>query len=293
MDRPPDFVADERGFDDVLHRVAGRRRRRHVIVGAATAVVVAAIAVPVVAATSSGTDTLVVPPAGPVPSGSTTPTPSVAPTTGGATAGPSAAPSAGGDTGGDVVGQPALETPPPAPASATAQPRSTPPTTVVSGPLVSTSMTRSRSPYNTGSVCTDSSGRSATGWCMDVIDANNLHGRSGEPVRLAIELCRLPGVAGQAHFAGTLEADLRLVQDDRDRTERWHYANQHPDRAFSHRYRVDGGTCLVWRTTWSVTADDGGSLEPGSYTLLASVNADNVATPNEAVVSSYRFTVDG
>lgn len=289
MDRPPDFVVDESGFDDILGRLDRRRRRRRALTGAVSGTAIAAAVVAIAVTSTTGTDTLEVPPAGPLPTSSFTgsPVPSASPSAGGSTAIPSPTTTVVG--GGPV--QP-IETPPPAPLSGTPRPHPTLPTAAGSGPVISTAMRRSRTSYDADTVCTDTSGRPAGGWCMDLMGDGHPTGRGGHPTPLAIELCRLPGVEGDAHFPGTLEADLSLERQDGSGDEPWHYAAQHPDRAFSHHYVVDGGTCLVWRTTWRVTDDAGTPLEPGHYTLLVSVNADNVSAPNGALVKGYDFTVE-
>ena len=273
-----DFPATDEGFSDVLTRRLRRRRRRRAGLAAASAGAAVVITVAVLSTLDVGTDSLGVVPVQPATTGAPGVTPSVQPGR------PAPPPQANGTAApGTVVT-----------AGASTDAPSTSPHTSA-GPqrpaaLISTTMQRTMTAYDNTSPCADTSGRVATGWCMQVkgpFTADHAH-----PTSLVVALCRLPGTGAGAHFPGTLEADFALATPMQNTRFLWHYDAQHPDRADDHTIRVDAGSCLQWQTTWAVRADDRSDIAPGDYRLEVTVNADNVSAPGDAFLrQDYDYKV--
>jgi hypothetical protein len=280
MSDPQQFVATDDGFTDVLTRRSRRRRRRRAALAATTASVTVVVLVAVLSAMDVGTDSLRVVPTGPTGSAAASPTPSTPAQSGQVPTSPPAQP-----TGAPAVGTTTAMT---ASAASTA---TTPNSATSPAPdSISTPMQRSTIAYDNTQPCADTSGREATGWCVQV--KGPFSAQRGHPTTLRVTLCRLPGADAQAHFPGTLEADFALQTTGQDSHVRWRYDTQHPDATDDHSYPVRAGTCLLWQTTWAVRADDGSVIGPGSYELVVTVDADNVAAPGEAFARQvYTFTV--
>lgn len=286
IDRSPDFVVTDAGFVDALRRRSRRRRRRHVIVAVTSAVAVVAGASAAVSTLTFGTDSLRTP-AGPGLGRTPAPAPSADH--------PGAVGAGSPEITRNGVAGPASLSASPAPGHSidvVVPGRSTSTPGAAGGAAdapISSPMLLSRTDYDNTRPCSDTSGRAATGWCVQVLGP--FSARSGRSTSLDISLCRLPGVGASASFSGTLEADFSLETPAPDRSQVWHYARQHPDRSRPHSYAVDAGTCLNWSTTWHVRGDAGAPVPRGNYTLVAMVRADNVSSPNQVVEEDYAFTV--
>ena len=275
-----DFFATDEGFTDVLARRLRRRRRRRAGLAAASAGAAVVMTIAVLSTLDIGTDSLGVAPVSPAATGTPGATPSAA-----APRSANPAPTGSAATPGTVVTGPASAVVPP-PASAGPSSGPTRP-----AQLVSTTMQRTTTMYDNTSPCADTSGRVATGWCVQVegpFTADHGQHRTSPTV----SLCRLPGTGARAHFAGTLEADFALATTGQNSKVLWHYDAQHPNLVDDHTFRVDAGTCLQWQTTWTVRADDGTDIAPGDYVLEVTVNADNAAGAGDRFIrQDYDYKV--
>ena len=273
-----DFFATDDGFSDVLARRLRRRRRRRAGLAAASAGAAVVVTIAVLSALDIGTDSLRVVPAPPAATGTPTATPSaqpgrLAPPPG---TGNAAAPATAGTTSA------AAAIPPPSTTSSSGSRQA--------AELISTAMQRTTTTYDNTKPCADTSGRAATGWCVQVLGP--FSAQRGHSASLTVALCRLPGTGARAHFAGTLEADFALATTGQNSRFLWHYDAQHPDQTNDHTYRVDAGTCLQWSTTWAVRTDDGTPVPTGDYQLEVTVTADNVAAPGDSFVrQDYDYKV--
>jgi hypothetical protein len=291
----PLFVPPNGGFDDALRRTHRRRLRRRATL-AATAGSAAVVLVAVLGITGNGPlDSLQqeqpATQGGPrdsdAPSTTPNPSPTRIPTSaaGFAPAVPltpasppqigtrsSSATSAGTTTAGNAPG-------------VSSGPEATAASIEISSPL-----TRTEHPYSNNSPCADTSGRAATGWCVQF--PGPYTGRSGQPTSLSLDLCRLPGVPGAtASFPSTAEASFQLSTTSNPPTQLWLLAHQHPAHTARHEITVGSGQCLSWQVTWHNRDDQGHPIAPGDYTLAVSVDADNVADPNKISTQVYRYTV--
>lgn len=278
---PPDeFVATDAGFGDVLTRRL-RRRRRRATIAAASAGAAVVVTIALLGTLDLGTDSLRVVPTDPAATGGAGPTASA-----------SARPGATSTPGARATTSPGpLTVVAPSSHSSAAPTASRPSAASTSvAETISTTMRRTTIAYDNTQPCADTSGRAATGWCVQV--AGPFTAQRGHPTSLTVALCRLPGTGARAHFAGTLEADFALETTGQNSSTLWHYDAQHPDRPDNHTYRVDAGNCLQWQTTWAVRADDGNAIAAGNYQLDVTVEADNVAAPGETVDREvYSYTV--
>jgi hypothetical protein len=276
---PPD------GFDNALRRSRARRHRRHLLeatVGGTTLAVAAAIVLTIHA---GGLATLQQEqPAGPgtahptAPS-TTTPTLTPAPNAGETTlaSGPTSGPATGPTASTIALGS--------TPASPTPPARS-------GGTFISSPLSRRTTAYSNLTPCSDTSGRQATGWCVQPGDS--FTGRTGHPNTLAVSLCRLPGVGdGQANFPTSLEATFAIhTPAPADRTV-WNLDAQHPGHPSPHTITVTAGQCLTWTATWEGRDNTGRDLPAGHYTLVLSINTDNVGNPNQVITQNYDYTISG
>jgi hypothetical protein len=156
--------------------------------------------------------------------------------------------------------------------------------------MVSTPVERTTTAYEPNRPCADTSGRAAGGWCMQVDVPRS--GVTGQPVDLAVSLCRLPGFgAARASFPTTAEAGFVLGAGQGGGTV-WDHALQHPGRSARHERQVQGGDCLSWTTTWFNRDSAGDAIAPGAYELRLSVLTDNITEPNTAVTQNYYYTVE-
>jgi hypothetical protein len=286
MTRPPGLppgVPPPGGFDDAMRRLHRRRRRRAVTIATAaggTAVVAAAV---VLLSGAAGIDSLrVVQPTNDGSHSGThqTPHPTAAPRTTGVPA-PSggATPTAG--TSGPSTPAAVLSV-----GTATAAAATPPAAAISAGPV------RTQTRYSATTPCADTSGREATGWCVQV--AGPFHGVSGQPTDLVVSLCRVAATRGSAHFA--TGGEIGLVVSDQPTSQgggrtRWNLDAQHPPHGPAHQLDVASQHCLTWTTRWWIRDDAGNNLPPAHYDLAVAIRADNVAAPNSVLVENYDFMV--
>jgi hypothetical protein len=177
---------------------------------------------------------------------------------------------------------------PPVGSSPSATPSPAPATTTDPGSGASGAMTRTSTAYAVGSVCQDhASSRTANGWCLRYAGA--LAGNPGQPVTLAVELCRLPGfAAGTASFPTAQEAEFGVA---RGTAPVWRWSAGRSFAHVRHGLTLDAGRCLRWTTTWEVRDDAGRPLASGHYTLTPDVLADNLSAGSDYLRETYDFTV--
>lgn len=171
----------------------------------------------------------------------------------------------------------------PAPDSATS------PTEVGTTPI-STALVRGGRDYRSTTPCADSSGRPASGWCIQF--AGPFAGRAGTVTTFDLTLCRLPGFpTANASFPSSSEAAFSLKTTEREPRDIWSYASQHPGRPNRHSLTVQSGRCLTWELRWSNRDDSGRPVPAGTYTLAVDVTADNLITPNQVSTQVYDYRV--
>lgn len=281
----PTFPATADGFHDALTRSQRRRTRRHALAASASGTALAVVAVAVLAGQPGSPDSLRQQrPIGPAEGASASP----------ATTAPPA----------PVQVSPRSRAPEQPAASALALPppltRPDDPGATGSGdqlpeqsresPPISTPARLTTTSYRPGSPCADTSGRAATGWCLQP-DAPR-SGISGRPVELRVSLCRLPGFgSAAASFPTTAEAGYALDAPSGG-PRVWEHAAQHAPRPGRHERRVAAGDCLTWATTWTNRSDDGQPVPAGSYELELSVLADNTSGANTVVTQTYAYRVE-
>lgn len=272
------FAPPAGGFDDALGRSQRRRRRRHAREATAGGAVLAGVVAVFVAVNPAGLTSLRQDqPAAPIsPSPNPTQRPSVS------TGSPS------------LSGGPATSTPTgarpgrPGPLTSSASGGATP--RAPGELLISTSLRRTTTSYDALQPCADSTGRSATGWCVQ--PGSSFTGRTAAANTHEVSLCRLPGaLTAPASFPSTLEAAFALHTGGASDTRLWASESQHPGRSERHDVSVSAGQCLTWALTWYGRNDTGRPTPAGRYELVMSVLADNIAQPNTVLKQRYDYTV--
>lgn len=268
------------GFDNALRRSRARRHRRHLLEAAAGGTTLAVVAAIVLTAHPGGLASLrEEQPAGPgrAQGASPIPTPTSSRAAGTSTLSPRPTTQPGTGPGSPSTLSPTTAADPSSPAAT----RST---------FISSAPSRRSTTYSNLTPCADTSGRPATGWCVQPGDS--FTGRSGHANTLAASLCRLPGVGdGQATFPTSLETTFAIrTPAPGDRTE-WSLDSQHPGHPSPHTVAVSAGHCLAWTVNWLGRDNAGRDLPPGHYTLAITINADNVGTPNNVVTENYDYTL--
>lgn len=270
------FQPPPEGFIDALRRARARRHRRHVWEGAVGASAVAALAVFALASNPGGLISLrQEQTAGQGLRGSTT-TSSPALTSPTPIRTPTRTPAAGSTNGTAPVTNtaPAVQSGPSAPGSL----------------VISTPPARTTTTYSNLTPCADTSGRQATGWCVQ--PGNSFTGRAGQANTLSVSLCRLPGALdGQASFPNTMESTFSMHPAGAGDQTLWDLAAQHPGQPNRHSVAVPAGQCLTWTLTWYGKDNTGRNLPADRYTLEVGINADNIGTPNQVVVENYDYTI--
>ena len=273
MTTPPLFPPSEEGFDDARRRATRRRHRRRTAYAGAAGAAAVVVAIAVVGG-GGGLSSLTEQPAAPghrTPSSPSTPGP--------------------GSTNPALAAGPT--SPLESPGAASARPPGVVPSPTGVGPtpgapVISTPATRRTRGYDTTHPCADSSGRAATGWCVQF--AGPFEGRPGTPTELDLALCRLPGLpTGQASFPSTREVTFTLFTTGSTPRPLWSSAHQHPGRPGRHVLSVPSGSCLDWTLTWWNRDDTGADLRLGGYSLDVAVNADNVSEPAAVVHQQYAY----
>ena len=274
---PPD------GFGDALKRSRTRRRRRHLLEAATGSTTLAVIAAIVVSVHPGGLASLrrdqtaghglTTNPVPSVPAISPVATP---------TPDPSTPLSPNHPTGtGSPYGAAATPTSPPEQPSSPSTPGEV---------LISTAPVRRTTSYNNLSPCADPSGRQATGWCVQ--PGSSFTGRAGQPNELSASLCRLPGVLdGQASFPTSLESSFSIQTPSPPDKTLWDLQQQHPGHPSQHSVAVTAGQCLTWSVTWLGRNNSANDLPAGKYTLVVSINADNIGAPNQVITENYDYTI--
>ena len=289
----PTFQPTDQGFTDAVARSRRRRTRRHAVTASESGTVLAVAAFAVLAGQSATPESLQQQqPLGPAGAPTSEPLPATAPpdlTESNQAAGP----------------QPRRSpenAPPPSPAPGrqdaaepegdATQPRAdaAPAPRTKAGEPISTPARLTTTAYEPNSPCADTTGRAASGWCMQTDPPRS--GITGRPVDLALSLCRLPGFgSAAASFPTTAEAGYALEERSGGATL-WDHARQHPPRTGRHDRQVEPGRCLTWTVTWTNRNNEGQPIAPGRYELRLSVLADNTGGPNTAVTQTYAYQVE-
>lgn len=288
----PTFQPTDQGFTDAVARSRRRRTRRHAATASASGTVLAVAAFAVLAGQSATPDSLQQQqPFGPAGAPTSEPLPAATPpdlAESNQAAGPQPRRSPGSAS-------------PPSPASGrqdaaesegdVTQPRAdaAPAPRTKAGEPISSPARLTTTAYEPNSPCADTTGRAVSERCMQTDPPRS--GVTGQPVDLALSLCRLPGFgSAAASFPTTAEAGYAL--EEPGGATLWDHARQHPARPDRHDRQVQPGQCLTWTVTWTNRNDQGQPIAPGRYELRLSVLADNTGGPNTAVTQTYAYTVE-
>jgi hypothetical protein len=96
---------------------------------------------------------------------------------------------------------------------------------------------------------------------------------------------------GQASFPASLENSFAIhTPAPADRIV-WNLDAQHPDHPSPHTVTVSAGQCLTWTVSWLGRDNQGRNLAAGHYTLVITINTDNVGTPNQVITENYDYNV--
>ena len=270
------------GFDDALQRSGARRRRRHLLEAAAGGTTLAVIAAVVLTTHPGGLASVRErQPAGP---GSTDPAASSSARPTQTSSGPPEAallptgPALQPITGGSASVLP------------TTAAAGSPSPAVTGASFISSAPSRRTTRYSNLTPCADVSGRPATGWCVQ--PGSSFTGRAGHLNTLAASLCRLPGVAdGQASFPTSLELSFAIRTPAPADRAAWDLGAQHPGHRSPHTIAVSAGQCLTWSANWLGRDNAGRNLPAGHYTLVVTVNTDDVGAPNSVITEDYDYTI--
>ena len=107
------------------------------------------------------------------------------------------------------------------------------------------------------------------GLCTDVYVSNGSGGST-----ITAEICNVGTQTELLSFATALEVDLRVM---RASTVVWRWSAGRHFAATPHDMTIATQECVMWQTVWSHVDSHGAKVKPGSYTVVADLQADEVA----------------